>query len=63
MMKNSLKLGVEIVYDKDIVKDIYGVEKEEDIKKKLWEKVKEINKKMPKYKYIKRDNCYRRRIN
>lgn len=51
--ENSLKLGVEIVYDKDIVKDIYGVEKEEDIKKKLWEKVKEINKKMPKYKYIK----------
>lgn len=51
--ENSLKLGVEIVYDKDIVKDVYGVEKEEDIKKKLWEKVKEINKKMPKYKYIK----------
>ena len=51
--ENSLKLGVEIVYDKDVVKDVYGVEKEEDIKKKLWEKVKEINKKMPKYKYIK----------
>ena len=31
----------------------YNVETENDIKAKLWEKIKEINKTMPKYKYVK----------
>ena len=35
------------------MKEQYGLETEEDIKKKIWEKVKEINRKMPTYKYIK----------
>ena len=51
--KNALKLCAKIVYDKEIMKEQYGLETEEDIKKKIWEKVKEINRKMPTYKYIK----------
>ena len=47
------KISAKIVYDKEIMKDVYGVEKEEDIKEKLWQEVKSINKTMPKYKYIK----------
>ena len=49
----DLKLGVEIVYDRDIVKEEYGTEDLDEIKKYLWEKVKEVNKTMPKYKYVK----------
>ena len=47
------KISAKIVYDKEIMKDAYGVEKEKDIKEKLWQEVKAINKTMPKYKYIK----------
>lgn len=47
------KISVKIVYDKEILKDIYNIEKEEDIKEKLWQEIKNINKMMPKYKYIK----------
>ena len=50
---NDLKMCVEVVFDRDAMKSEYGVEKDEDIKAKLWEKIKEINKTMPKYKYVK----------
>lgn len=49
----DLKLGAKIVYDKDIMKETYGVETEEEIKEAIWEKIKELNKTMPPYKYIK----------
>ena len=49
----DLKLGAKIVYDKDAMKDAYGIETEEEIKEKVWEKIKELNKTMPPYKYIK----------
>ena len=47
------KISAKIVYDKEIMKEAYGVEEEKDIKEKLWKEVKAINKTMPKYKYIK----------
>ena len=47
------KISAKIVYDKEIMKEAYGVEEEKDIKEKLWQEVKAINKTMPKYKYIK----------
>ena len=47
------KISAKIVYDKEIMKEAYGVEEEKDIKEKLWKEVKTINKTMPKYKYIK----------
>jgi len=47
------KISVKVVYDKDVMKDVYNVEAESDIKDVLWKEVKKINKTMPKYKYIK----------
>lgn len=49
----NLKLNAKIVYDPDIMKDKFGLETEEEIKAKLWKDVKEVNKKVPTYKYIK----------
>ena len=49
----DLKLAAKIVYDKDIMKKKFGLEKEEEIKDKIWKDIKEINKTMPTYKYIK----------
>ena len=51
--ENAVKLGVKIVYDKETVKETYGVNEIEEIRKVLWDKVKEVNRKMPTYKYIK----------
>ena len=51
--ENDLRLCTKIVYDKDTMKEIYGIESEEEIKEKIWIKIKEINKTMPPYKYIK----------
>ncbi len=51
--ESTVKLGVKIVYDKEIVKEQYKVENIEEIRKVLWDKVKEVNRKMPTYKYIK----------
>ena len=39
-------------YDKELIKELYNIEGEENIKEFLWEKVKEVNKLMPKYKYV-----------
>lgn len=50
--ENDPVICVKIVYDKDIMKDVYGAEEEEKIQETLWNKVKEINKTMPAYKYI-----------
>lgn len=47
------KISAKIVYDKDIIKDIYGITEKQDIRNRLWQEVKGINKKMPTYKYIK----------
>lgn len=49
----DLKLCAKIVYDRDAMKDAYGIEDENEIKDKIWEKIKELNKTMPPYKYIK----------
>ena len=51
--ENAVKLGVKIVYDKEAVKETYGLNEIEEIRKVLWDKVKEVNRKMPTYKYIK----------
>ena len=49
----DLKICAKIVYDKDIMNDVYGVQEESQIYEVLWEKIKEINKTMPAYKYVK----------
>ena len=48
----DVKVCVEIVYDKEMIKDLYHIEDEEKIKEFLWEKVKDVNRLMPKYKYV-----------
>ncbi|MCI8273630.1 MAG: AMP-binding protein [Clostridia bacterium] len=48
----DVKVCVKIVYDKELIKELYNIEGEEDIKDFLWQKVKEVNNLMPKYKYI-----------
>lgn len=49
----DLKLCAKIVYDKAIMEDAYGINTEEEIYNLIWEKIKEVNKTMPPYKYIK----------
>ena len=50
---NDLKLGVKVVYDPKVMKEQFNLVSEEEIKEKLWNDIKQINKTMPKYKYIK----------
>ena len=51
--KNDIKLSVKVVYNKDVAKEKYPNMSEEELKKVIWEKIKEINKTFPPYKYIK----------
>ena len=51
--ETDLKLNAKIVYDPEIMKEKFGLEKEEDIKEKLWKAVKDVNKGVPTYKYVK----------
>ena len=51
--KDDLKICAKLVYDREIFENEYGLTKEEDIKNKLWQEVKNINRKMPTYKYVK----------
>ena len=51
--ETDLKLCAKIVYDKATVKEAYGIDSEEEILEQMWEKIKELNKTMPPYKYIK----------
>ncbi|MCI8291250.1 MAG: AMP-binding protein [Clostridia bacterium] len=46
------KINAEIVYDEERMNEILENPNEEKIKEYLWENVKEINKTMPAYKYI-----------
>jgi len=48
----DLKICAKIVYDKEIMEEKYNAKTEEEIKELLWKKIKEINKEMPAYKYI-----------
>ena len=50
--KENVKINVKVVYDKDIVKETYKVETEEEIYNALASKIKEINSHMPNYKAI-----------
>ena len=46
------KICSEIVYDKEICKQTYGTDDEEELKGLIWQEVKKVNKTMPAYKYI-----------
>ena len=51
---NDTKICVKIVYDKEIMQEIYNSEDEDKIYEILWNEVKKINKTMPAYKYIRK---------
>lgn len=46
------KICVKVVYDKEFMEENYKLTTEEEIKEKLWQEIKKINKTMPAYKYI-----------
>lgn len=50
--KENIKINVQIVFDREILKNVYNAETEEEIYKVLSEKVKEINRQIPKYKAV-----------
>ncbi len=50
--ENDIKINVKIVFDREIVKDAYKVETDEEIFNVLSKKIKEINQTMPQYKAI-----------
>ena len=50
--KEDIKINVKIIYDREIMKQAYKAETEEEIRKVLSDKIKDINKIMPKYKAI-----------
>ena len=49
----DIKVCSKIVYDKELIKELYNIESEDEIREFLWNKVKEVNNLMPKYKYVK----------
>lgn len=51
--KNDVKLSIKIVYNKEIVKEKYSDKTKEELYKIIWNEIKEINKTLPRYKYIK----------
>ena len=51
--KDDIKINAKIVFDRDVVKEVYNVsDDEQEIYQVISEKVKEINKTMPPYKAI-----------
>lgn len=51
--ENDLRLCTKIVYDEETIKEVYGLTDKEEIHTLIWSKIKELNKTMPAYKYIK----------
>lgn len=50
--ENDIKINAKIVFNREIIKNVYKVETDEKIREVLAGKIKEINKTMPKYKAI-----------
>ena len=50
--KEDIKINVKIIYDREIMKQAYKAETDEEIRKVLSGKIKDINRIMPKYKAI-----------
>ena len=50
--KDDIKIHVKVVYDRDVVKEAYKVNTDEEIYEAINSRIKEINKTMPPYKAI-----------
>ena len=51
--KSNIRLAVKVVYNKDFIKEKYPFFEEKELEVIIWNKIKEINKTFPPYKYIK----------
>lgn len=49
---DDLEINAKIVYNVDLMKELYPDKKKEDYKDIIWNDIKEINKQMPAYKHI-----------
>lgn len=50
---NDVKVSVKVVYNENIVKENYSNINEQELYEIIWNKIKEINKTLPMYKYVK----------
>ena len=48
----DMKICTKVVYDKNVIKEVYNTTDENEIKDIIWKEIKVINKTMPPYKYI-----------
>ena len=51
--KSKIKVAIKVVYNQDKAKEKYGDISEEDLYNKIWNQIKDVNKTLPPYKYIK----------
>ena len=51
--KSKIKVAIKVVYNQDKAKEKYGDISEEDLYNKIWNQIKDANKTLPPYKYIK----------
>jgi long-chain acyl-CoA synthetase len=52
-IEGDYKICAKIVYDKELMEEIYKTSDEKEIKEVIWREIKNTNKTMPTYKYIK----------
>ncbi len=50
---DDVLLSVKVKYDEEVVKEKYSDLSKEELQKVIWDKIKETNKLVPKYKYVK----------
>lgn len=50
--KDDIKINVQLVFDREIIEEVYKVKTDDEIHKVLSNKIKEINQTMPQYKAI-----------
>ena len=50
----DVTISVKAVYDKEYIESQYGKIPQDQIKEKIWDWVKQVNKTMPQYKYVKK---------
>ena len=46
------KICAKIVYDEELVEEVFGTKNPEELKEKIWQEIKLVNKTMPPYKYV-----------
>ncbi len=46
------KICAKIVYDEELVEEVFGTKNPEELKEKIWQEIKKVNKTMPAYKYV-----------